>query len=235
MKVLLTRVSVIMTVKNDPDGCAETIGALLAQDRLPDEIVIADGGSEDATIGILRRLESTFSLVTVVDAPGANIARGRNIAASASCGDVLAFTDAGCLPVPSWLAELVRPIEKEHADFVAGAYRVVGDTLFEKVVGSATMRGQLEPVSPETFNPSARSMACTRRLWAQVAGFPEWLAYSEDTLFDHKVRASGCHWKFAPQAIVEWRPRGTLLEVGRQFFRYGTGRGHTQIGAADFA
>ena len=39
----------------------------------------------------------------------------------------------------------------------------------------------------------------------------------------------------AGDAIVHWRPRGTLAAIAKQFYRYGTGRGHTQIGAADFA
>jgi succinoglycan biosynthesis protein ExoA len=77
-------------------------------------------------------------------------------------------------------------------------------------------------------------MACTRELWRRLGGWPEWLNYSEDTLFDQKARASKCGWRFAPTAVVEWRPRGSLRAIAKQFYRYGTGRGHTQMGAADF-
>ena len=58
--------------------------------------------------------------------------------------------------------------------------------------------------------------------------------FSEDTLFDHKVRRMDVGWRFVGEAIVHWRPRSTLRAVAKQFFHYGTGRGHTQIGAPDF-
>ncbi|RME38880.1 MAG: hypothetical protein D6788_06540 [Planctomycetota bacterium] len=117
---------------------------------------------------------------------------------------------------------------------MGGFYRIEPATLLEEVVGLATMRGQLDPVDPKTFNPSARSMACTKRLWERAGGWPEWIRFSEDTLFDHKLRAMGSGWRFVPDAIVSWRPRSSLRSIARQFYNYGTGRGHTQIDAPAF-
>jgi hypothetical protein len=77
-------------------------------------------------------------------------------------------------------------------------------------------------------------MAYTKVLWKLAGGWPAWLGFSEDTLFDHKLRRMNAQWRFAGDAVVHWRPRTTLREVAKQFFNYGTGRGHTQIGAADF-
>ena len=42
-------VSVIMTVRNDRDGCRVSLDSLLAQTRTPDEIVVVDAGSTDGT------------------------------------------------------------------------------------------------------------------------------------------------------------------------------------------
>jgi hypothetical protein len=41
-------------------------------------------------------------------------------------------------------------------------------------------------------------------------------------------------WHVAADAVVLWRPRTSWRKLTRQFYCYGTGRGHTQIGAADF-
>jgi hypothetical protein len=117
---------------------------------------------------------------------------------------------------------------------VAGFYRIEPRTLLEEVVGLATMRGQLEPVRPDTFNPSGRSMAYTKQVWSRAGGWPEWIDFSEDTLFDLKMRRLNVAWRFAEDAVVSWRPRSTLRGIAKQFYAYGTGRGHTQIGAADF-
>lgn len=228
-------VSVIMTVKNDAAGTRQTIESLLAQERQPDEIVIVDGGSTDSTCELLAQLTQAHHHIRMVSAPGANIARGRNLAIEAARNEIIAGIDAGCVARRDWLANLIRPFEhSSKAEFVAGMYRIAPQSLFENVVGLATMRGQIEPVDPATFNPSARSVAFTKSLWSRVGGWPEWLNFSEDTWFDHRVRDTGANWHFAENAIVEWRPRGTWRSLAKQFYHYGTGRGLTGIDAASF-
>jgi glycosyltransferase involved in cell wall biosynthesis len=228
-------VSVILTVRNDPDGAAVALDSLLAQRRPPCEIIIVDGGSTDGTLGVIRARMAVSPLVRLIEAPGANIARGRNVGIEAARGELIATTDCGCRAEPDWLANLVRPFEQDdRIEFVAGFYRIDPRSLLETVVGLATMRGQLAPVDPETFNPSARSVAYTKEVWHRAGGLPEGLDYAEDTLFDHKVRLLGVGWAFAQDAIVHWRPRGSLRSIARQFYRYGTGRGQCGIGAAEF-
>ena len=228
--------SVIITVKNDPAGCALSLDSLVVQTRRPDEIIVVDGGSTDGTLRVIRRRMVDEPRVRLLEAPGANIARGRNIGARAATSEIIATTDAGCRAGPDWLEQLIHPFEEEpEVELVAGFYRVDPRTLLEEVIGLATMRGQLDPVDPETFNPSARSFACRKALWTRAGGWPEWIGFSEDTLFDHKIRKMGAGWRFARDAVVHWRPRASLRALARQFYNYGTGRGHTQIGAGDFA
>jgi len=228
-------VSVIMTVKNDRRGCAQTLRSLIAQTRAPDEIVVADGGSSDGTQDEVRAHANGHTAVRLIDAPGANIATGRNIATREARHDIIASTDCGCRAEPTWLERLVAPFEEdEQSEFVAGFYSVDARSLLECVVGLVTMRGQLDPPDPKRFNPSGRSVAYTKSLWRRAGGWPEWVNYSEDTLFDHRVRALGARWRFVENALVHWRPRNSLRRIARQFYNYGTGRGHTQIDAASF-
>lgn len=228
-------VSVIITVRNDEAATEQTLRALIEQTRAPREVIVVDGGSTDATVDVIRRFSEADARVKLIEASGANISAGRNIGIRQATCDIIATTDAGCQLAPNWLEELITPFcDDARVEFVAGFYEIQGKTLLERVVGLATMRGQLTPVDPERFNPSARSMAFTKAAWERAGGFPEWIRYSEDTLFDHKMRALRVEWRFAPRAIVFWRPRTSLWSIAKQFYNYGTGRGHTQIDAASF-
>lgn len=230
------KVSVILTVKNDASGSTQTLESLAAQSRMPDEIVVVDGGSTDETRSTVLGFASRFPVLRLVDAPGANIASGREIATRNATHEIIASIDAGCRAEPDWLERLIEPFEHaSEVDVVAGMYAIEAKSLFEEVVGLATMRGQLTPVNPETFNPSGRSLAYSKAAWKRAGGWPTWLGYSEDTLFDHRLRRVARGWHFAGSAIVHWRPRTSFRKLARQFYCYGTGRGHTQIGAPDFA
>ncbi len=228
-------VAVVITVRNDPVGCAVTLGSLAGQTRRPDEIIVVDGGSNDATLRVLSQYQNSLPQLQIVQAPGANIARGRNIGTQATDCEIIATTDAGCRAEPDWLERLLAPFQDDRkAEFVAGFYRVESQTLLEAVVGLATMRGQLDAVNEQEFNPSARSLAYTRLLWERAGGWPDWVYYSEDTLFDHKIRRMEARWRFAGDAVVHWRPRRSLWGIAKQFYNYGTGRGHTRIDAGSF-
>jgi hypothetical protein len=128
------------------------------------------------------------------------------------------------------LAALLAPFEASvDVEFVGGVYRIDPRSLFEEVVGLATMPGQLTPVDEGRFKPSARSMAFKRGLAMRVGGFPDWLYTAEDTLFDVKLAESGAPYRLARDAVVHWRPRRSLGGVVKQFYLYGRGGGHVPL------
>ena len=77
------------------------------------------GGSSDGTLQILRGADG----VTLLEEPGANIARGRNVAIAAATHDIIAVSDADCVLAPDWLEGLpsVRVLTKaQNEGLVAG-------------------------------------------------------------------------------------------------------------------
>jgi glycosyltransferase involved in cell wall biosynthesis len=210
-------VSLITTVKDAADRVGEFLASVSAQTRPPDEVVVVDGGSTDGTLDVLRAAAG----ITLLEEPGANIARGRNAAIAAARHDVLAVSDADCVLDERWLARLLEPIEA-GADVSMGAYVPVADGFLERCMAAVNIPAPAE-LDERTFLPSARSVAYRRRAIEAVGGYPEWLDIGEDMYVDLRWRELGLDLRLAREAIVHWRLRRGAAETWQQYFRYARG------------
>jgi glycosyltransferase involved in cell wall biosynthesis len=218
------RVALVLTVLNEAESLVPLLESILAQTRRPDEIVVVDGGSRDDTVEVLARYAARLPLRTLVR-PGAGISRGRNEAIRAASAPIVAVTDGGVRLEPAWLERLVEPFERPGPpDVVSGFFRSDPQSDFELALGATTLP-DVEDVRPERFLPSSRSVAFTRAAWERVGGYPEWLDYCEDLVFDLALRRVGCAFHFEPRAIARFRPRSSLSAFARQYYRYARGDG----------
>ncbi|HXQ94191.1 MAG TPA: glycosyltransferase [Thermoplasmata archaeon] len=112
------RVTVVVTVLKDP-RVAETIASLLQQTRLPEEILIDDGGVTDVVRTIAEKFHAEDPRVRYLYAPG-NIPESRNTAIATATGDLLAFLDADEVAPPGWLAALLAPFDDPSVGFTGG-------------------------------------------------------------------------------------------------------------------
>jgi hypothetical protein len=94
---------------------------------------------------------------------------------------------------------------------------------------SATVLPALADIDPASFLPSSRSVAFRKTAWEAVGGYPEWLDYCEDLIYDLALREQGIRSLFAPNAIALFRPRGSLRAFWRQYFRYARGDGKANL------
>ena len=218
-------VSVVVTVLNEAGAIEGLLRDLQAQDAPPDEIVVVDGGSADGT----REAVRGFPGVRLLCAPGANISQGRNRGIEAATHDLVAVTDAGVRIGPAWLQRLTAPLRAGEADVAAGFFLADPHSRFEAVMG-ATVLPAVEDVDPERFLPSSRSLALRKEVWKQVGGYPEWLDYCEDLIFDINIRRTpGVRVAFVPEAAVQFRPRSNLTAFFRQYYRYARGDGKADL------
>jgi glycosyltransferase involved in cell wall biosynthesis len=224
------RVSVILTVLNEGEGMATLLDALLSQSRLPDEIVVVDGGSRDGTLAALVEYARLYGRIRYFVEPGVNIAEGRNIAIARAIGGIIAVTDGGSRPEPQWLENLMSPLlADETIGAVAGAFVVEWRTRFEFYSGMLCQPSDQEREETRLFY--GRSSAFRRNLWEAVGGYPEWLYTAEDTLFALRARQLGFRVAHAPGGTVHWRPRPTLRKLAKMFFLYGRGNGRIDQGS----
>ncbi|MEM7345643.1 MAG: glycosyltransferase [Chloroflexota bacterium] len=224
------KVSLICTVLNEGQSIQRLLDSLQQQTRLPDEIVFVDGGSTDETVQVLEQhpLAERIDLRVIVE-PGANISRGRNIAIAAANGPIIASTDAGVRLDRNWLAELVNPFENGQAPQVVSGF-FVPDTQspFEVAMG-ATVLPMIEDINPATFLPSSRSIAFLKSDWKAIGGYPEWLDFCEDLIFDFRLKDQVGSFQFAPKAVVYFQPRTSLRAFYKQYYQYARGDGKADL------
>ncbi len=221
-------VSVIATVLNEGESIKTLMDSLAAQTRLPDEVIIVDGGSRDNTVAVIRRYAKRLPLQVIIS-EGANISQGRNIAIRAAAGPVIASTDAGVRLSKTWLAELLSPFNAPNApQVVSGFFEADPQTTFEVAMG-ATVLPMLKDITPNTFLPSSRSIAFTKLAWKAAGGYPEWLDFCEDLIFDLNLKAVAGQFAFAPRAVAHFRPRSSLGAFFKQYYRYARGDGKADL------
>lgn len=203
--------------------------SIAAQSLRPLEVIVVDGGSRDGT-----QLHSEWwhgrlgCPLRLIEKDGVNIATGRNIGIAAARASVIAVTDAGVTLDERWLERLTAPFDDPSVAACGGFFVPDARTPFEVAMG-ATVLPALDDVTPSTFLPSSRSIAFRKAAWEAVGGYPEWLDYCEDVVFDLRLRDWGATAAFAPGAIAQFRPRGTWRAFWRQYYRYARGDGKANL------
>ncbi|MGB3731814.1 glycosyltransferase [Microbacterium sp.] len=224
-----TRASLIITVLNEASSISGFLDSLRDQTQLPGEIVVVDGGSTDGTAEIIRAwIPPVGVVVRVIESIGAGISKGRNLAISAAKYDRLLITDAGTVVDPDWGRNLLATAAETGADVVSGFFFPVGTTLMQRTIAFA-VTPTLEEVDPAHFLPSSRSVSFTRDAWEAVGGYPEWLDYCEDLVFDIAMKDAGLHFAFEPRALVSWSARPSIRAFIKQYYRYARGDGKAHL------
>jgi glycosyltransferase involved in cell wall biosynthesis len=221
-------ISVVATVLNEGESIQRLLDSLAEQTCQPDEIIITDGGSRDQTVTILQRYTTRLPLKILIE-PGCNISAGRNRAIEAARGDIIAVTDAGVWLERDWLEKLMQPfLADSSTQVVGGFFKADPHNSFEAAM-SATVLPLVDEIAPAAFLPSSRSVAFRKSGWAAVGGYPEWLDFCEDLIFDLRLKQAVGKFAFAPRAVVYFRPRGSLGAFYKQYYLYARGDGKADL------
>ena len=225
------KISLIITLKNEKETILELLMSILNQSKIPDELVIVDGGSIDNTVEIIRGFMKNTKITTrLIIKKSSNIAEGRNVAIKNAKYDLIAVTDGGVMLANDWLQEITKPFNKVNEfEVVFGSFRVNGKSFIGKCYAEFCNYRRMKS-NFSTTDLSSRSVAFKKNVWKKVGKYPEWLTLAgEDTLFFIKLKEK-CKWTTSPNAIAYWNhTQETLLQIYERTYRNSVGCGEGNI------
>lgn len=234
MMSTLPAVSILIPVKNERRWIAACLDAVFAQQGPDFEVIVADSGSTDGTLDILRR----YPLRLVEIAPGEfHHARTRNRLAALASGEFLVFLGGDAVPLSSrWLAALLAPLLDPAVDAVYGRQIPREGASLERQASLALMYGD-QPLRKHwsdlarqgylLYHFSTVTCAIRTSVWRRHP-FPEHLPVFEDMGFSKSLLDAGGTIVYEPAAAVR---HSHDYAPGRLFRRfYDTGVIYERLG-----
>ena len=207
------KISLIITTLNEAETIKPLLDSVFEQSLTPSEIIIVDAGSTDGTLNIFK----DYSITPLRCNLRTNRSTARNLGIKKAKSEIIAVTDAGCTLDKHWLERLVKPFKNKAVVAVAGYYRPVTKTVWQKCVAPfvAVMPDKFDP---KTYLPSSRSLAFRKG----AAWYPEELNYCEDLIFAERLKARG-KMAVVTKALVYWCLANTWRQFFQQIYHYAQG------------
>lgn len=209
-------VSLVIPVRNEEKTIRLVLDCIMLQSRKPNEIIIADGGSTDRTIEIIKEYESTLP-IKVIEIGPAYPGKGRNHAIMHCSNDYIAMTDAGLKLRPDWLQNLLLPLLKDSSlDVVFGCFKPVCTNNFLKA--TALFVAQDKDKHYNSRFPTIASMLIRKDVYQKLGGCPEELRSAEDSVFFRRLFEYNANFAVAEKAVVDWQMNDSWIYLIRKSF-----------------
>jgi glycosyltransferase involved in cell wall biosynthesis len=199
------QVSVIVPVYNDAAALRSLLQALAAQDLGVDrfECLVVDNGSDPP----LEIPPLTGLQVRLLRESRAGSYAARNRGVQEARGEVLAFTDADCLPRPDWLSSAVRRLSMaERPLILAGRLEVCRATSTrDSALGWHSVVNDLDQarfVANYHFAATA-NMITTAEVFRRVGPFDPALYSGGDFEWGRRAWASGIEQVYCEEMVVQ--------------------------------
>lgn len=196
-------------------------------------LTVADGGSTDDTVKIVKDLMHEFPNLRLLENPKKLQSAAVNLAVDNHATEAtrwLVRCDAHSIYPQNFILHVVESLQSTGAASVVIPMDATGETCFEKAnawvvdtligSGGALHRGGRVSRYVDHGHHAGFDIVWFRK----TQGYDETFATNEDAEYDYRVaKAGGKIWLDADTRI-EYVPRGSVRALARQYFRYGRGR-----------
>ncbi len=192
--LLNTKISVIIPTYNEAAGIGELVSYLLKhRNALLEEVVVCDGGSDDATV-----IRAEAAGAHVLHSPQKGRAPQMNYAVSQTEGSVLYFVHADTRPPVSYLNDIRDYVQRGYS---SGCYR----SRFEDEHPFLKINGFFSRFDRIICRGGDQTLFVTRSHFEQLGGYDEYYVVMEDFDFIRRSRRKGKFVIMPKTALVSAR------------------------------
>ena len=198
-------------------------------------IVVADGGSSDASRAIVADHAARNPNIRLLDNPKRLQSAGVNLAVD-TFGDGkrwLVRMDAHCRYPPDYVAGLIAAASRSSANAVVVPMRSIGIGCFQRAAAAAqnsrlgTGGSPHRHVGTGSFVDHGHHALFEIDRFRALGGYDESFSHNEDAEFDHRQALSGARLWLEPALALDYLPRSSPAALFRQYRHYGQGRART--------
>lgn len=221
-------ISVVMPVYNEEANIIDTLDAIYSNTVLPDEVIMADGGSTDRTVQLVKE---KFPQVIIVDNQMKHAASGRNVGIKHAKGDIIAFTDGDCIVAEDWIENISEAFKNNDIDGLGGKVLIAPpvnhiEEYWGNLAWNLIMSFGDTPYVVEqcTLNDAFVTANCAykRDLLIKLNGFSNWFANNaEDVDLCWRAIKSGAKLMYIPGIRIYARNVTTKKGIAKKSFRNG--------------
>ena len=232
------RALIVVPTLNEAPVVERVIARILEDEGLQDPlVVVADGGSTDATREIVRGLMLRDPRVRLIDNPGRLQSAGLNLAAQAIAGDRpwLVRVDAHADYPKNYASTLIAEALRTGAASVVVSMDTVGESGFQRAVAAAqnsllgTGGSAHRLASQGQWVDHGHHALFDLAAFEAVGGYDESFSHNEDAELDIRLAKQGGRIWLTDQVRIGYHPRRTPAALWRQYYSYGKGRARTAL------
>lgn len=232
------RIAIVMPALDEEAHIETAVRSVLAgTERIECELIVADGGSTDRTVEIVRRLRSQDRRIRLVHNGKRVQSAAVNLAARLIDGRSTYLVRADCHSryPPGFVAGCIATIERLGVASVVVPMRTIGSTCMQRAIAAAQNSRVGNGGSPHRIEGRSRFVehghhaAFDLRAFLEVGGYDERFAHNEDAELDMRLIKAGHRIYLDAGQTIEYFPRATLEALSRQYFNFGWGRANTLL------
>ena len=167
------RLSVVIPALDEERHLAQLLSDIQRQSRRPEEVIVVDAGSRDATVRIAE--QSPLAVVLHGEPP---IARGRNLGGYSAKGDVIFFLDADTRLPETFFEDFVSEVEQRGLDIACPHYLPYHSTPTIRAI-HAFWDAMLRVFERTLPSGAGHCIALRRKLFQESRGFDPSLKFDD--------------------------------------------------------